>query len=98
MQAHRTGWQKGAEWAIERSGLLALLESVDRILPSEGVPILMFHRVDDPSRCGDRSEPDLISASPDVFAEEMEWLRDQFRPLSLADVLDAANGRALPAR
>jgi peptidoglycan/xylan/chitin deacetylase (PgdA/CDA1 family) len=58
----------------------------------------MFHRVDDPSACGDRSEPDLISASPEVFAQEMEWLVAHFRPISLAELLDAAKGRPLPPR
>jgi peptidoglycan/xylan/chitin deacetylase (PgdA/CDA1 family) len=98
MQAHRTGWQKGAEAAIRYSGALALFECIDRVLPTHRVPILMFHRVDDPSACTDRSEPDLISASPTVFAQEMEWLVAHFRPISLADLLAAAKGRALPPR
>jgi peptidoglycan/xylan/chitin deacetylase (PgdA/CDA1 family) len=98
MQAHRTRWQKLAEGVIRDSGLLALLEGFDRMVAPGGVPILMFHRVDDPWSCGDRSEPDLISAPPDVFAQEMEWLVDHFRPIGLADLLDASRGRPLPPR
>lgn len=98
MQAERTGWQRSAEWAIQRSGLLALFEAVDRVVPGRRVPILMYHRVDEPALCGDRSEPDLISAPPAVFAQEMVWLKDHFQPISLGDLLDASKGRSLPPR
>jgi peptidoglycan/xylan/chitin deacetylase (PgdA/CDA1 family) len=98
MRATRTRWQRFAEWTIQRSGVLSLLEHFDRLRPASAVPILMFHRIQDPATCGDRSEPDLISAPPEVFAQEMEHLARHFHPVSAADLLAALDGATLPHR
>jgi peptidoglycan/xylan/chitin deacetylase (PgdA/CDA1 family) len=99
MQANRTPRQRLAEAAIERSGLLGALEWLDRRFPARLLPILMFHRVADPRTCGDQAEPDLISAAPAVFAAEMRYLRENFNPISAADLVAALTGQApLPRR
>jgi peptidoglycan/xylan/chitin deacetylase (PgdA/CDA1 family) len=98
MRATRTPWQRFAESAIERTGLLSVLERLDRRSPSAALPILMFHRIQDPEACGDQSEADLISAPPTVFAREMEFVARHFQPISGVELLAALDGRPLPPR
>lgn len=98
MRATRTRWQRLAEVTIQRSGLLNALERLDRRSPSSELPILMFHRIQDPDTCGDQSEADLVSAPPAVFAQEMEFVARHFQPITGAELLAALDGRALAQR
>ena len=81
----------------EACGFLRLLEQtvdgrVDRLR------VLAYHRVTEPdvepSPC-----PGLVSATPRRFAEQMDFLAENYRVVSVEDVLDAVrNGRSLPSR
>jgi peptidoglycan/xylan/chitin deacetylase (PgdA/CDA1 family) len=55
--------------------------------------VLLYHRV-----TALRSDPQLLCVSPERFAEHMEILRHSWRPLSLADLVEATGERRLPAR
>jgi peptidoglycan/xylan/chitin deacetylase (PgdA/CDA1 family) len=59
--------------------------------------ILTYHRVD---WAGDDGlYPGLISAEPPVFAQQMSWLKTDYCPVSLQDVIEAFRGqRRLPQR
>jgi peptidoglycan/xylan/chitin deacetylase (PgdA/CDA1 family) len=98
MPVGRTAYQHFAESAIERSGLLKLLEWIDRGVSTRLLPILLLHRIEDPAACGDVRSPDLISAPPAVFAAEMEYLARNFRPIGAAELVAALNGEPLPRR
>ena len=92
----RTPYQRLAESAIERSGLLGLLERMDTPSAARLLPILLLHRIEDPAACGDVRSPDLISATPAVFATQMEFLARKFNPIRVADLLAALDGAPLP--
>jgi peptidoglycan/xylan/chitin deacetylase (PgdA/CDA1 family) len=97
MGAPRSQYQRVAEWTIAQSGLLSLLERLSA-RESRSLPILLLHRIDDPSACGDLRAPDLISAIPEVFAAEMEFLARNFHPIGISDLLGALDGAPLPRR
>ena len=60
--------------------------------------VLTYHRIADPADTSDL-DPKLVSATPDVFRDQMRHLRKRYRPVSLEDVVAAfRRGRALPDR
>jgi len=60
--------------------------------------VLTYHRVADPDR-DPHLNPRLISAEPDVFARQMQYLANHYQPVRLLDVLEAVeSGRPLPRR
>lgn len=60
--------------------------------------VLTYHRVADPTAAPDLY-PELLSATPSAFAQQMAHLATCFRPVHLEDVTAAAaGGRALPPR
>jgi peptidoglycan/xylan/chitin deacetylase (PgdA/CDA1 family) len=94
----RTPYQRLAELAIERSGLLGLLERMGTPSAAGLLPILLLHRIEEPAACGYVRSPDLISATPAVFATQMEFLARKFNPIRVADLLAALDGAPLPRR
>jgi peptidoglycan/xylan/chitin deacetylase (PgdA/CDA1 family) len=78
----------------------ALVTLLERVAPwRRGVlAVLTYHRVDDAARRPDLL-PGLVSATPDGFAAQMAALADRYRPVSLAEVLEALpDPRRLPPR
>mgnify|MGYP002639618489 CR=1 FL=1 len=66
--------------------------------PKNFLTVLNYHRVDYADQHPEL-DPSLISATPDVFEAQMRLLRDDFSPVSIADVLDSLAGkRTLPRR
>ena len=81
----------------ELSGLLYLLESAQGGRSSR-LRALTYHRVTDPESLP-RPCPGLLSATPEVFARQMEFLAERYRVISIEDVLAAARScAALPPR
>lgn len=84
---------------LNSSKLLALADSW-RAGPRDRVVILAYHRV---MELGDESrfpfDPELVSASPEEFRWQMQYLRRHWSPMTLAGLLDVIDGRAeLPPR
>jgi peptidoglycan/xylan/chitin deacetylase (PgdA/CDA1 family) len=78
----------------------ALIGALERSAPwRRGVlAVLTYHRVDDPEARPDLS-PALLSATPTAFAEQIVDLARHYRPVSMAEVLDAIDDpRRLPPR
>jgi peptidoglycan/xylan/chitin deacetylase (PgdA/CDA1 family) len=78
----------------------ALVGAIERVTPwRRGVlAALTYHRVDDPARRPDLL-PGLVSATPAAFATQMEVLVERYRPVSMAEVLEALpDPRRLPPR
>lgn len=78
----------------------ASVRAIEGIAPwRRGVlAILTYHRVDEPSARPDLS-PGLLSATPGAFAEQMRDLARHYRPVSMAEILDARDDpRQLPPR
>jgi peptidoglycan/xylan/chitin deacetylase (PgdA/CDA1 family) len=62
------------------------------------IAILTYHRVDDPDARPDLM-PGLVSATPRAFAEQIDDLARAYRPVSMAEILDAlGDPQRLPAR
>src|SRR3954451_8252186 len=60
--------------------------------------VLVYHRVDQPC-AHPMLDPDLISATPEAFDQQMRYLATNYHVVSMAEVLDAfQSGIALPAR
>lgn len=82
--------------AFAKSGLLGLLESLDR--STERVRIVAYHRVAEPKEEPDL-DPGLVSATPDDFRVQVELVARHYAPISLDDLVAAHRGeRALPPR
>jgi peptidoglycan/xylan/chitin deacetylase (PgdA/CDA1 family) len=60
--------------------------------------VLTYHRVAHPADSPEL-DPAVVSATPSVFEEHMRHVRVRYRPVSLADVIEAfSGGRPLPPR
>lgn len=78
-------------------GFVRLLEGAAPWRPGV-LAVLTYHRVDEPSARPDLL-PSLLSATPATFGAQVRCLAERFRPVSMAEVLEA-NGRPtrLPPR
>jgi peptidoglycan/xylan/chitin deacetylase (PgdA/CDA1 family) len=77
--------------AVARGPLsAAAIGAIERIAPwRRGVlAVLTYHRVDDPSARPDL-QPGLLSATPESFADQVADLARHYRPVSMAEILDA---------
>jgi peptidoglycan/xylan/chitin deacetylase (PgdA/CDA1 family) len=55
--------------------------------------VLLYHRIAPP-----RADPWKLVVSPERFAEHMELLRSEYRPMPLVELVEAARRRQLPHR
>lgn len=76
------------------SVLAAALERASRPGPF-ALPVLTYHRVDDPARRPDLY-PGLISATPDAFEAQVGYLASRYTVLSLEDALGIIRDRRRP--
>lgn len=82
--------------AFAKSGLLGLLESLDR--RHDRVRIVAYHRVAELDEEPDL-DPGLVSATPDDFRVQVELVARHYSPISLDDLVAAHRGeRSLPPR
>jgi peptidoglycan/xylan/chitin deacetylase (PgdA/CDA1 family) len=79
--------------ALDRLGLLQLALAARRrgLWPRAGLTVVTYHRVVDSADVGDL-DPDLIDATPDEFDAQMAYLRKNFHPVSIEEVLAAHHG------
>ena len=60
--------------------------------------VITYHRIGNPADTPDL-DPQLVSATPEVFEQQMEHLRRWYRPLGLPEIIEAfRTGRPLPSR
>lgn len=91
-------WQKRAAHVIIRAGLLSATERLEARLRNV-LRILAYHRVGQPEAETGRLHPDLLSASPDMFARQMHFLSAHYHVVSLDELLySLAYNRPLPPR
>lgn len=77
--------------------LVGLLERLDA-RSDQAVPVLMYHRVDEPERTPEL-DPRLISASPEEFSRQVAFLAARRHVLTLDELLAVRRGeRPLPLR
>ena len=84
---------------LDRAGVLRLLLAARkrRLWPDGGLTVLVYHRVANPGEIGEL-DPDLIDATPAEFDAQMAYLRANFHPIGLEELLAAQRGEApLPA-
>jgi peptidoglycan/xylan/chitin deacetylase (PgdA/CDA1 family) len=84
--------------ALDRSGLSRLARAARRAgLPGGGLTVLLYHRVADPEAIGPL-DPSMIDATPAEFDAQMGYVRENFHPVSIDEVLAARRaGKPLPA-
>lgn len=78
---------------------VSLLEHVDR-LHSGLLRVLTYHRVDEPE-ARPWLDPGLISATPEVFEEQVRYLATHYQVVSVSEVIkvfESGNGGLLPPR
>ena len=76
--------------AFAKSGLLSLLEALDR--NTDRVRVVAYHRV---AELAEEPDPGLISATPDEFRVQVELVARHYSPISLDDLV-AAEASAPP--
>lgn len=84
----------------ERSPFVPAITVLERLQrrPTHRFAVLMYHRVADP-RDDEAADPSLISATPESFAEQVDFFRRHGHLLSLTELLQAIERRQkLPAR
>ncbi len=82
---------------LSRVGVLGRLERMDARQP-DVLRVLTYHRVDEEDG-GSCLDPDLISATPEQFRQQMVWLRKNYRVLPLDEVIDCLErGEQVPSR
>ncbi len=87
-------------WASGTQAFTASVAGAERLSRwrPEVLSVLTYHRVDDPARCPHLA-PGLIGATPTQFEEQVALLASRYRPVSMAEVLEASSGGApLPPR
>lgn len=72
------------------SGLLGLLERMEQDRPNR-LRVLTYHRVDKPD-AQPALRPNLLSATPAGFEEQMRYVAAHFHVVSLAEVIAACHG------
>jgi len=88
-------WKRTILDAARRSGVLG---AVGRIYGADRITVLAYHRVVDHTAPGFPAFAGNVSASPQEFAEQMEWLSRRFTVVSLDEVVAAVRGAPLPNR
>lgn len=84
--------------SLRFSGVLGALERLDR-QPPNTLRVITFHRIGRPEREGDSLDPDLCSASPEDFAEQVRLLQRRYCIISVQQFVEAVrDGRPLPPR
>jgi peptidoglycan/xylan/chitin deacetylase (PgdA/CDA1 family) len=79
------------------SGMVTVLEKLDRE-PADLLRVLTYHRVDHPTPQPYLS-PELRSASPETFVEQISFVSKHYQPVHVEQVLDYfENGTPLPSR
>src|SRR2546421_516354 len=79
------------------STFLALLERIGDPRPNV-LRVLTYHRVDEPG-ARPKLNPGLISATPEVFDQEMSYLAANYHVVSMPELLQAyRTGTPLPPR
>jgi peptidoglycan/xylan/chitin deacetylase (PgdA/CDA1 family) len=84
--------------ALDRLGLGRVVAAARRhhLWKGTGLTVAVYHRVADPSRIDDL-DPELVDATPEDFDAQMAYLRQNFHPIGIDDVLRAhRERRSLP--
>jgi len=91
-------WVKWGANLFTRSGLVSTIERVEAN-NCNLLRILDYHRIGEPGSGGYGYDPSLVSASPVAFAQQMEFIKREYNPISVEDLLDVLAGRkTLPPR
>jgi hypothetical protein len=91
-------WDKWiAQWII-RAGLLSAIERLEA-RRTDVLRILVYHRVGWLETETGRLDPGLLNASPEMFAQQMRFLKEHYHLVSLDELLSSlASNRPLPPR
>lgn len=84
-----------AAGVLHKTGLVSTIMRVRAQLP-EPLSVLTYHSVADAAHPG--LDPEVVDATPDQFAQQLEFICRYFSVVSIDDLLEAiSGGRALPA-
>ncbi len=90
--------ERAADVVLRATGLLAVLRRLD-LRNGQVLRVLAYHRVVDWKRDLPDGDPDVVSATPEAFAEQMRLLARHYEPISGFDLeVSLAGIRPLPRR
>jgi peptidoglycan/xylan/chitin deacetylase (PgdA/CDA1 family) len=83
---------------ISHSGLLSFIETQETRRENL-LRILVYHRIGSLGEDNGLMDPSLLSATPDQFEQQMKFLREHYRLLSILDLLQAIEAKeSLPPK
>src|SRR5512139_4148559 len=83
---------------LSQSGSLAFIEFLERYRGNL-LRILVYHRIGDPGEDDGLLDPSLLSATPEQFEQQVKFLREHYRLLSIRDLLQAIEAKeSLPPK
>lgn len=78
--------------SISRSGLVPVLETLE-VHRANLLRILVYHRIGNPAAEDGLLDPTLVNATTEQFEQQMRFLRENYRLLSIVDLLRAIENR-----
>ena len=77
---------------------LHVFHLLERRLPPH-LSVLVYHRIDDSKRLGFHGDPDLVSATPEAFARQLDYLTARYTPIDERTLIAWLDGTSeLPER
>jgi peptidoglycan/xylan/chitin deacetylase (PgdA/CDA1 family) len=90
--------ERAADVILRHSGVLAMARRLDA-RDGPVLRVVLYHRVVDPSADPIGGDPNIISATPQAFAEQMRLLARHYAPVDAADLeMSLRGGPPLPPR
>ena len=90
--------ERAADFMLRTTGLLSLSRRLDNF-DDQVLRVLVYHRVADPGHDPIDGDPGIISATPEVFAEQIRLLARHYEPIGISDLESSVRGvRGLPRR
>ena len=90
--------ERAADFMLRTTGLLSLSRRLDKF-DDQVLRVLVYHRVADPAHDPIDGDPGIISATPEVFAEQIRLLARHYEPIGISDLESGVRGvRGLPRR
>ncbi len=74
------------------SGLVSFVRNAERRRGGL-LSVLCYHRIGDPEAESGLLDPSLLAGSPEMFKQQMEFLAENYRPISIVELLHAIESR-----
>jgi peptidoglycan/xylan/chitin deacetylase (PgdA/CDA1 family) len=93
-QSSKTGSRRSLKNRVVRLAFNTGLLRAGRALWAQSLTVINYHRIDDPNRKGFDSFKPNVSATPEEFGRQMDYLAKWFHVVSLKDVVSWLDGHS----